>query len=258
MTILAEALERYEVDGLFFNMFGNPAADYSGVAMGPCQCDACQTRFRARYGRDVPATADADYRAFMADSSREVAAAIAELIHRKRPQRRVPHLHQGPHRRHHVRVEHRRRPGAAAVAVLGERQREPRARFRAGQDRHQPVHELRRLSVALRSRAASRDRSCASTRTWRTAARRRSSWSGRWTSRTATGLIAAKPVFHWHAKHEDLYVGQKNAARVLLLAAGDTASYRGFFRLLSEQHIPFAVSENLRWLDEPIRDASIW
>jgi hypothetical protein len=26
--------------------------------MGPCQCDACQTRYRARYGRPVPAAAD--------------------------------------------------------------------------------------------------------------------------------------------------------------------------------------------------------
>jgi hypothetical protein len=67
------------------------------------------------------------------------------------------------------------------------------------------------------------------------------------------GLLAARPIFQWHAAHEDLYVGQQNAARVLLLAAGDTASYRGFFRLLSEQHIPFVVSENLRWLDDPSR-----
>jgi hypothetical protein len=65
------------------------------------------------------------------------------------------------------------------------------------------------------------------------------------------GLIAAKPVFQWHAEHEDLYVRQKNAARVLLLAGGDTASYRGFFRLLTEQHVPFAVTENLRWIEEP-------
>ena len=68
------------------------------------------------------------------------------------------------------------------------------------------------------------------------------------------GLIAARPVFQWHAQHEDLYVGQKNAARVLLLAGGESASYRGFFRLLSEQHIPFVVSENLRSIeDEPRR-----
>ena len=85
LTILSEALERYEVDGLFFNMFGNPSTDYSGVPMGPCRCDACQARYRARYRRDVPATADADYRTFMADSAREVAAMIADLIHRKRP-----------------------------------------------------------------------------------------------------------------------------------------------------------------------------
>jgi len=31
--ILAEALERYPVEGLFFNMFGNPSADYGGRPM---------------------------------------------------------------------------------------------------------------------------------------------------------------------------------------------------------------------------------
>jgi hypothetical protein len=60
-------------------------------------------------------------------------------------------------------------------------------------------------------------------------------------------------VFDWHARHQDLYVGQENAARVLLLATGDTASYRGFFRLLTAEHIPFVVSENLRWMEEPAR-----
>jgi hypothetical protein len=62
-------------------------------------------------------------------------------------------------------------------------------------------------------------------------------------------LLAGGPVFQWHARHEDLYVGQQNAARVLLLR-GDTSSYRGWFRLLSEQHIPFAVSDNLKWLTD--------
>ena len=122
LTILTEALERYEVDGLFFNMFGNPATDYSGVAMGPCACDACRVRLRARTGRDVPAQAD------------------------------------------------------------------------------------------------------------------------------RTAIAAAAPVFAWHAQHEDLYVGQRNAARVLLLAIGDTPAYRGFFRLLTEQHIPFEVATHVRGL----------
>ena len=68
-----------------------------------------------------------------------------------------------------------------------------------------------------------------------------------------SGSARPTAVFDWHARHEDLYVGQQNAARVLLLATGDTASYRGFFRLLTEEHIPFVVSENLRWMEEPSR-----
>jgi hypothetical protein len=65
-------------------------------------------------------------------------------------------------------------------------------------------------------------------------------------------LLAGRPIFQWHAAHEDLYVGQQNAARVLLLR-GDSNSYRGWFRLLTEQHIPFAVSDNLKWLKDPAR-----
>ena len=42
MKILAEALEKYDVDGLFFNMFGNQSRDYSGRPVGLCHCDACQ------------------------------------------------------------------------------------------------------------------------------------------------------------------------------------------------------------------------
>lgn len=34
-------------------------------------------------------------------------------------------------------------------------------------------------------------------------------------------LLAGRPIFQWHARHEDLYVDQQNAARVLLLR-GDT------------------------------------
>jgi hypothetical protein len=85
MTILTEALERYAVDGLFFNMFGNPSTDYSGRNIGLCHCDNCQRLFRQRFGRDLPEQPDPDYEQFMFPSSREVAANIAGLIHTKRP-----------------------------------------------------------------------------------------------------------------------------------------------------------------------------
>jgi hypothetical protein len=68
-------------------------------------------------------------------------------------------------------------------------------------------------------------------------------------------LLAAKPVFQWLAANEEYYAGEESAARVLLLRGpartGKTYSqdsYRGLFRLLSEEHVPFAVSDNLNWL----------
>src|SRR5262245_38792728 len=49
MKILAEGLEKYEVDGLFFNMFGNQSRDYSGQYVGLCHCEVCKTKYRAAY-----------------------------------------------------------------------------------------------------------------------------------------------------------------------------------------------------------------
>ena len=85
LKILNEALTRYEVDGLFFNMFGNPSTDYSGDPLGLCHCQACQARFREKYGRPLPERPDADYRQFMAAARDEVSRTLGELIHRIRP-----------------------------------------------------------------------------------------------------------------------------------------------------------------------------
>lgn len=44
--ILAEILDRYPVDGFFFNMFTFPLRTYAGEYYGICQCINCQRRFR--------------------------------------------------------------------------------------------------------------------------------------------------------------------------------------------------------------------
>ena len=85
MNILAEGLERYDVDGLFFNMFGNQSTDYSGAYVGLCHCDSCRVRYRALYAREIPERADGDYRKFLLTSAREVSEAIGKLIRQKRP-----------------------------------------------------------------------------------------------------------------------------------------------------------------------------
>lgn len=52
--VLEESLGRYEIDGMFFNMFGYLATDYSFASYGLCHCDNCKREFRAFAGEDIP------------------------------------------------------------------------------------------------------------------------------------------------------------------------------------------------------------
>jgi hypothetical protein len=253
LEILTEALDRYPVDGLFFNMFGNPATDYSGRSMGPCQCDACRARFQAKYGRPLPSTGDdRDYGAFMSESAREVAASLAALIHRKRP-------------------------GAAFLTYLQAHTDGIMSESNTAVRRALPLWPYSASDNVNRARNSEPDKMAFNLSMafvdypWRFVSVPPREIELRLYQNLAHGgppaiamvgtmdqedrqsLAAARPVFRWHAAHEDLYVGQVSAARVLLLGGGSQASYRGFFRLLTEQHIPFAVSDNLRWMDEPRR-----
>jgi hypothetical protein len=242
--ILAEALDRYAVDGLFFNMFGNPAADYSGRPLGPCHCAVCRTRFRARHGRELPqASDDPAYREFLADSAHEVAAMIAGLIHRRRPE-------------------------AAFLTYLAEQTDVVMHESNTSVTRPLPLWPYSASDNVAGTLDSAPDRMvinlCMSfvDYPWRFVTVPPAEVQLRLHQSLAHGgppalamlgtldqedrhaLRAAQPVFQWHARHEDLYVGQRSAARVLLLRGGGTASYRGFFRLLTEQHIPFAVSDD--------------
>jgi hypothetical protein len=249
--ILTEALKSYEVDGLFFNMFGNPSTDYSGNPMGPCQCDACQIRFQARYGRPLPTTRDAAYGEFMAVSSREVAAMIADLIHRLRPRAAfltyIQDYTDGIMSESNTAVGRALPlwPYSASDNVNRARNSEP----------SKMAFNLCMSFVDFPWRFVTVPQAEIQLRLYQNLAHGGPpalAMLGTMDQEDRHALLAARPVFQWHARHEDLYVGQQSAARVLLLR-GNQSSYRGFFRLLSEQHIPFAVSDNLKWLDDPAR-----
>ena len=253
IKILTEALERYEVDGLFFNMFGNPSVDYGGNPMGPCQCDQCKARFEKRFGRTLPTTLnDPDYRAFMRDSSSEVAGMFAELIHRLRP-------------------------GAGFFTYIDEHTDGIMSESNTAVGRALPLWPYSasdNVNRALNSEPEKMSFNlCMSfvDYSWRFVTVPQAEIRLRLHQNLAHGappalvvlgtmdqedrqsLIAGKSIFEWHEKHPELYVGQRSAARVLLLTGDQQTAYRGFFRLLSEQHIPFAVSSNLKWLDDPAR-----
>ncbi|MCW4459802.1 alpha-amylase family protein [Microbacterium sp. MPKO10] len=56
--IVDEVIDRYNVDGFFFNWFGFNEVDYGRTLHGVCHCDSCRSAFTAESGLDLPADAD--------------------------------------------------------------------------------------------------------------------------------------------------------------------------------------------------------
>ena len=253
MTILTEALDRYEVDGLFFNMFGNPGgrlqrqSDGTRASATRVRCDiAPATAVRCRPSR--MRTTGRSWRT----ASREVAAAIAELIHRKRP--RAAFLTYIKDHTDGIMSESNTAVGRALP--LWQYSASDNVNRALNSEPGKMAFNLSMSFVDYPWRYVHVPQAETQLRLYQNMAHGGPpayAMVGTMDQEDRQGLIAARPIFQWHRDHEDLYVGQKSAARVLLLAGGDTAAYRGFFRLLSEQHMPFAVSENLRWIDDPSR-----
>lgn len=65
--IIDEVLDRYPVDGFFFNWFGYNETDYSGVYHGVCHCSSCVDAFAAQTHERLPHGPDSPgYRAWQA------------------------------------------------------------------------------------------------------------------------------------------------------------------------------------------------
>jgi hypothetical protein len=195
--------------------------------------------------RSLPEAPDADYREFMETAKNDVAASIANLIHRKRPRAAfLTYIQQhvdGIMSESNTAVDRPLPlwPYSASDNVNRARNSQP----------SKMAFNLCMSFVDIPYRFAAVPPAEIRTRLFQNMA------NGAGPSFAMLGtpdqddrgaLLAARSVLEWHAKHEDLYVGQESAARVLLLGSGARqADYRGFFRILSEQHIPFAVSDNL-------------
>ncbi|HEX4749201.1 MAG TPA: hypothetical protein VH302_06620 [Bryobacteraceae bacterium] len=258
LKILADALERYPVDGLFFNMFGNQSRDYSGHYVGLCHCDVCKTKYWQMFHKQIPDAPDDDYRKFMFTSSREVAAAIGELIHSKRPQagyfNYIQEYTDGIMSESNTAVD---RP----LPVWPYSASENVNRARNSQPDKAAVN-LNMQFVDYPWRFATVPKNEIALRCWENVANGGAltfETNGTLDLQDRQALDTAKPIFRWMAAHEQYYSEQVSAARVLLLGAPQNTgrtysqeSFRGLFRLLSEEHIPFAVSDNLEiWRKRP-------
>jgi hypothetical protein len=92
LQIISESLGKYDVDGVFFNMFGYTNFNYSGDYFGICTCTNCQTRFRDMYGKSLPLKEDfsdpsyADYLEFKDRTALELRSKVYKHIKQVAPQ----------------------------------------------------------------------------------------------------------------------------------------------------------------------------
>jgi len=241
--VLEEALTRYPIDGVFFNMFGYREHDYDGTYHGPCHCGNCRERF-AEYGGDLPPREydddHPDYRAFKRETADELLDRVRDLV-------------SGLDREVAVATY-----SEAADAVTDESNTavdRPLPRWRrsaadnvaAVQDTYgKPAWNICINAVDIPYRFQGVSTAAVSTRLYGALTR------GGGLAFCVNGAFATYPdptnfdaveeAYGIHAAHEDVYAALEPVADVVLVRPdGDRRAYRGWFRALAERHVPFHV-----------------
>lgn len=248
--ILAEALTRYDVDGLFFNMFGNQSRDYSGNFLGHCHCNSCKRKFQEMFARPLPENAeDPSYRRFMAISAQQVAADFGRIIHKLRPL--AGYFNYLDESTDGIMSESN--TGLARPLPLWPYTSSANVnRARNSQPSKMSINLCMQF-VDYAWRFATVPAGEIALRLWQNLAHGGAlafAINGTFDQRDRQGVEAARPIFAWAGANESLLHDQQSAARVVLLSTGDHPNFRGLFRFLTEEHIPFAVSSNLDWIGQ--------
>ncbi len=261
IEILAEALDRYDVDGCFFNSFSNPTSDYSERPLGLCHCENCERLFHEQFNRSVPEKPDADYRKFLHDAGVAVSVKFRDLLRSKRPKAAL------------LGTAIEMADIAYGEANTAVHRQLPLWPYSAGDSSNRWKNSYPEKGTVCQGmsfidfpwRFETVPQAEVGTRIWQEVA------NGGAAAFNLHGTIAdqqdrmaidvAIPAYGWLKQHEEYFVGQESEARVFLLAGAgfgiSEPTYRGFFRFLTEQHIPFAAMDNLSWLGKREADLVI-
>ena len=258
--ILREALDRFPLDGVFFNMIGYQTRDYSNVYHGIDQSDADREAFRKwSGGLDLPVKEDdADpvfrkYRQFKAETAQDLFYRISEHIKSYGDHIALcTYTHAGIdlYRKESHSSLFRVKPAWEYSAphnvksVLGSWQHKQvsnaAVHFLDYPARHaaDPRYFTERRLAQDMMHGAGLDFYCIG---------RLDNLEDRWVVENVTR------AFQFHKKHEDTLFGIHSDAEVLLVHDNHSGDeYRGLFEFLSENHISFDVMEHWRITDNDL------
>lgn len=255
--IISESLGKYDLDGVFFNMFGYTNFTYHGAYFGIGLSDAGRRRFRDHYGHDLPQKEDfsdpyyRDWLDFKEWTTLDLRQRIYNHIKQVNPK----------------------------VAMTGHRGASDLIRLETQRavDRPQPEWPYQAGDQAKWGKAYGKGRTVSSTSAnfidfaWRFAAETGAYQELRAAQQLANGATLdfyllgvmdqddkkafpqLSELFKWHRDHEDVYAGVTSAAKVALYHSHKCGTYmgairskelgqnafRGAYRALSEARIPF-------------------
>jgi len=242
--ILGEALDRYPLDGVFFNMIGYTTSDYSGNYHGLCQCDNCKRLFREFADMELPRTANRNnpayrkYGEFTRMMTDRQFRRVNEFLKAKRPDLAICTY------------------TSAGVDVIRKESNRP-----LGQG---PYHDTELAKWTLLT-CGERQLACAAVHFIRIPYRHaavsgyltaRRLWqqmvNGAWLDfycigplqrqEDRTGLDLAAGLYNFHKDNERWLINTKSAAQIALVRRGDSEC-QGLMQILYENQVPFAFTQ---------------
>ncbi len=247
--ILDEALQRYPLDGVFFNMIGYVTYDYSGNYHGICQCDSCRKCFADwSGGLSLPKAEDNNdavfrrYDQFRRETSDELFHRVNKFIRAKRDDIAVCTY------------------TAAGVDII-------RYESNTALDRPLPIWNYSASDNVKRCLGSWKDKAASNTAVHFVDIPYRHNAvsphlqeirlaeniaNGGWVDyymigtlegqQDRSGLDVLRDMFRFHAENERWFTNTKSVADVCLVRSDET-EYAGLFRILAENHVLFDVME---------------
>ncbi|MEK3915841.1 family 10 glycosylhydrolase [Paenibacillus sp. FSL H7-0331] len=252
LQLINEVISQYEVDGIFFNMFGYQTRDYSGYDYGICFCDSCRTRFREWSGLELPETQSLDdlvfrrYKVFQDVTTKEMLERIHELVTSTGKEIAISTYNE--HKVDIVRKESNtdnRRPHPLWLYSASENVKSLEDSWEDKLISNCCINAIdlvHRFTAVSKHEMSIRLRECLA--------------SGSGLDFCIIGVFEDYPdrenlpivaeIFKYHKDHEAYYGSFLSAADVALIKPGGPApksmkEYSGLFKMLKEQHIVFDV-----------------
>lgn len=260
VMIMEEVIHRYNPSLVYLNNFGNNLGGQN--LPDPCQCANCKKSFFQKTGKTLPRKMTDEVRLFLKHSTYETGRLFFEALQKLAPDTVFINADTTPTNGWHSETRMVIAPSHIWLYITSEAVNRQRTSYpRSVTCNNVTSYSSNASRLVLMPAQETRARLF------------QAMAHGSPPTYVVTGTLqqdderdieAARLAFQWHARNQDIFGNTVNPAKVLMLVKPETSprgrnlevqqSLRGIFRILTENHIPFVVSETAETIQgEPRR-----